>query len=60
MRVVGKTFFLFKKRIIMAIIDGGWVVNLFLYYQNTKVLVQNKTKYTTKKEGKVLCVYCMF
>merc|ERR1712082_35308 len=39
-------FFLFKKRIIMAIIDGGWVVNLFFYYRNTKVSVQNKTKNT--------------
>ena len=32
----------------------------FIYYQNLKVLVQNKTKYTTENEGKVLCVYCMF
>ena len=28
--MVGKPFFLFKKRIIKAIFDGDWVVNILL------------------------------
>ena len=50
--MVGKTFFLFKKRIIMAIFDGGCVVKLFFTTKIPKYQSKIRQSIPQKIRGK--------